>query len=128
MAKSLVKYSVVTSKSNLKHSLSASSFSFFFFLENNFRVDNQVDAFTDSPFKGNQAAVCLLDEERDDHWLQSVAAEFNLSETAFLTRLTESEPRDSLPRFRLRWFTPVDEVSSKLFYFSFGSFLIGFVD
>lgn len=76
-----------------------------------------VDAFTDSPFKGNPAAVCLLEDDRDDQWLQSVAAEFNLSETCYLTRLADSEARDSahghgpsVPRFRLRWFTPVTEV------------------
>ncbi|XP_024017360.1 uncharacterized protein LOC112090399 isoform X1 [Morus notabilis] len=74
-----------------------------------------VDAFTDSPFKGNQAAVCLLEEDRDDEWLQSVAAEFHISETCYLTRIAESEARDSpngpsVPRFRLRWFTPVAEV------------------
>ncbi|KAJ0113075.1 hypothetical protein Patl1_03414 [Pistacia atlantica] len=68
-----------------------------------------VDAFTDSPFKGNPAAVCLLDEDRDEGWLQSVALEFNISETCYLTRLTHSES-DSPPRFRLRWFTPVAEV------------------
>jgi hypothetical protein len=73
----------------------------------------QVDAFTDSAFKGNPAAVCLLEEERDEQWLQAVAAEFNISETCYLTRLTESGPLDSsIPRFRLRWFTPVAEVSS----------------
>ncbi|XP_050110081.1 uncharacterized protein LOC126588957 isoform X2 [Malus sylvestris] len=66
-----------------------------------------VDAFTDSAFKGNPAAVCLLEEERDDQWLQAVASEFNLSETCYLTRLTES---DSSPRFGLRWFTPSNEV------------------
>ncbi|KAM1207477.1 hypothetical protein ACFX13_008158 [Malus domestica] len=66
-----------------------------------------VDAFTDSAFKGNPAAVCLLEEERDDQWLQAVAAEFNLSETCYLTRLTES---DSTPRFGVRWFTPSNEV------------------
>ena len=44
----------------------------------------QVDAFTDQPFSGNPAAVCLLPESRDDHWMQAVAAEMNLSETAFL--------------------------------------------
>jgi PhzF family phenazine biosynthesis protein len=44
----------------------------------------QVDAFTDRPFAGNPAAVCLLPEERDDKWMQAVAAEMNLSETAFL--------------------------------------------
>ncbi|PON63908.1 Phenazine biosynthesis protein, partial [Trema orientale] len=76
----------------------------------------QVDAFTDSPFKGNPAAVFLLEKDRDEQWLQSVAAEFNLSVTCYLTRITESEePHDSpnhssIPRFRLRWFTPVAEV------------------
>ncbi|KAF5462610.1 hypothetical protein F2P56_018600 [Juglans regia] len=70
-----------------------------------------IDAFTDSAFKGNPAAVCLLDAERDEDWLQAVAAEFNISETCYLTRLTGSEPLDSpVPRFRLRWFTPVSEV------------------
>ena len=55
-----------------------------------------VDAFTDSPFGGNPAAVCLLQEERPDDWLQAVAAEMNLSETAFL--------RPAAPGvWRLRW-------------------------
>ncbi|KAE8676733.1 Detected protein of confused Function [Hibiscus syriacus] len=67
-----------------------------------------VDAFTDSAFKGNPAAVCLLEEERDDEWLQAVAAEFNASQTAYLTRITNSASPN--PRFRLRWFTPVAEV------------------
>jgi predicted PhzF superfamily epimerase YddE/YHI9 len=62
----------------------------------------QVDAFTDQPFAGNPAAVCLLDEERDDSWMQSVAAEMNLSETAFVRRLADG--------FQLRWFTPAIEV------------------
>ncbi|XP_051141758.1 uncharacterized protein LOC127258802 isoform X2 [Andrographis paniculata] len=65
----------------------------------------EVDAFTDSAFKGNPAAVCLLEDERDEEWLQAVAREFNLSETCYLTRLT-----GSAPKFRLRWFTPVAEV------------------
>ncbi|XP_054803455.1 uncharacterized protein LOC129306747 isoform X1 [Prosopis cineraria] len=75
-----------------------------------------VDAFTESPFKGNPAAVCLLEEERDDNWLQAIAAEFNISETCYLTRIAESEGPPHLinassnPRFRLRWFTPVCEV------------------
>ncbi|GMY17170.1 putative isomerase [Fagus crenata] len=70
-----------------------------------------VDAFTDSAFKGNPAAVCLLEEERDEQWLQAVAAEFNISETCYLTRLSGSDSLDSPnPRFRLRWFTPVAEV------------------
>ncbi|XP_023886603.1 uncharacterized protein LOC111998745 [Quercus suber] len=72
-----------------------------------------VDAFTDSPFKGNPAAVCLLEEERDEQWLQAVAAEFNISMTCYLTRLTDPGS-DSLkspnPRFHIRWFTPVAEV------------------
>jgi predicted PhzF superfamily epimerase YddE/YHI9 len=63
----------------------------------------QVDAFTHTPFHGNPAAVCLLPEERPDAWMQAVAAEMNLSETAFL--LPEGEC------WRLRWFTPLKEVS-----------------
>jgi len=46
----------------------------------------QVDAFTDKPFAGNPAAVCLLPAPRDEGWMQSVAREMNLSETAFLVR------------------------------------------
>ena len=73
-----------------------------------------MDAFTDSPFKGNPAAVCLLEEERDEQWLQAVAAEFNISMTCYLTRLTDTGS-DSLEspntRFHIRWFTPVAEVS-----------------
>ncbi|HEX2120155.1 MAG TPA: PhzF family phenazine biosynthesis isomerase, partial [Thermoanaerobaculia bacterium] len=63
----------------------------------------QIDAFTSKPFRGNPAAVCLLDREREDAWMQSVAAEMNLSETAFLL------PRDG--DFLLRWFTPSVEVA-----------------
>lgn len=74
----------------------------------------QVDAFTESAFKGNPAAVCLLEEDRDDQWLQALAAEFNLSETCYLTRLSDSVSDPALSstpaRFRLRWFTPVTEV------------------
>jgi len=69
-------------------------------------VHTQVDAFTDSAFKGNPAAVCLLEEDKDDEWLQSVAAEFNISETCYLTPIYGT----SIPRFGLRWFTPVTEV------------------
>ncbi|MFP5318817.1 MAG: PhzF family phenazine biosynthesis protein [Acidimicrobiia bacterium] len=58
-----------------------------------------VDAFTSRPFAGNPAAVCLVDEERDDEWRRAVAAEMNLSETAFVER------RDG-GGFDLRWFTP----------------------
>ena len=63
----------------------------------------QVDAFTEKPFSGNPAAVCLLDEERPATWMQSVAAEMNLSETAFVRRLSEGD--------ELRWFTPTIEVA-----------------
>lgn len=62
----------------------------------------QIDAFTDKPFRGNPAAVCFLDRDRDDEWMQRVAAEMNLSETAFLL------PADK--GYSLRWFTPVVEV------------------
>lgn len=62
----------------------------------------QVDAFTEKPFSGNPAAVCLLAEPRDEAWMQDVAREMNLSETAFL-----NEQEDG---FDLRWFTPAVEV------------------
>ncbi len=62
----------------------------------------QVDAFTNIAFKGNPAAVCLLDEPRNDAWMQSVAGEMNLSETAFLSPQEDG--------YSLRWFTPLDEV------------------
>jgi len=64
----------------------------------------QVDAFTAEPFKGNPAAVCVLDAPRDSAWMQAIAREMNLSETAFLVR------RDSGDGFDLRWFTPTTEV------------------
>jgi PhzF family phenazine biosynthesis protein len=64
----------------------------------------QVDAFTDRRFAGNPAAVCVLAEPRDPRWMQDVAAEMNLSETAFATRL------DGPAHFNLRWFTPNTEV------------------
>ena len=62
-----------------------------------------VDAFTDRPFAGNPAAVCLLDREREASWMQALAAEMNLSETAFLLPLADA--------WRLRWFTPKAEVA-----------------
>ena len=61
-----------------------------------------VDAFASKPFTGNPAAVCLLEEARDSDWMQHVAAEMNLSETAFI------HPDDG--QLRLRWFTPRVEV------------------
>lgn len=63
----------------------------------------QVDAFTSKMFSGNPAAVCILDSWIDDRYLQSIAAENNLSETAFLVQ-TENG-------FDLRWFTPSTEVA-----------------
>ncbi len=69
----------------------------------------QVDAFTGHAFGGNPAAVCLLRQAAPESWMQAVAAEMNLSETAFLH--PESAPRDVLPSFRLRWFTPAVEVN-----------------
>lgn len=71
-----------------------------------------VDAFTDQAFKGNPAAVCLLEDEKDEEWLQSVATEFNISETCYLTRIADSESQSTTPRFKLRWFTPIAEVSA----------------
>ena len=62
----------------------------------------QVDAFTNEIFKGNPAAVCLFVENEDDAWLQNMAKEMNLSETAFLNPFKEG--------FNLRWFTPAIEV------------------
>ena len=63
----------------------------------------QVDAFTDVPFAGNPAAVCLLTDDRSDSWMQQVATEMNLSETAFLRRQSGGD-------HDLRWFTPAAEV------------------
>jgi PhzF family phenazine biosynthesis protein len=62
-----------------------------------------VDAFTPRPFAGNPAAVCLLEGEREPAWMQKVAAEMNLSETAFVVTRADGD-------FGLRWFTPAVEV------------------
>ncbi|XP_074570395.1 uncharacterized protein LOC141826999 [Curcuma longa] len=79
-----------------------------------------IDAFTSVPFKGNPAAVCLLETPEDaaaagEEWMQSVAREFNISQTAFLSRAIDvgsDSPTNGAcgPRFHLRWFTPVAEV------------------
>jgi PhzF family phenazine biosynthesis protein len=61
-----------------------------------------VDAFTERAFAGNPAGVCILTDERENAWMQSVAAELNLSETAFLRRTG--------PTWSLRWFTPAVEI------------------
>ena len=66
-----------------------------------------VDAFASGPFTGNPAAVCLLDGPADPEWMQAVAAEMNLSETAFVRPIGDA---DASGRFELRWFTPTVEV------------------
>ena len=62
----------------------------------------QVDAFTDKPFAGNPAGVCILPQPAEEAWMQAIAREMNLSETAFLVRQENG--------FDLRWFTPAAEV------------------
>jgi PhzF family phenazine biosynthesis protein len=62
----------------------------------------QVDAFTDKPFSGNPAGVCVVPEPQEERWMQNVAREMNLSETAFLQRQADG--------YNLRWFTPAVEV------------------
>ncbi len=63
----------------------------------------QVDAFTDEPFHGNPAAVCVLGRPREEAWMGAVAREMNLSETAFLVHRGDGD-------WDLRWFTPMVEV------------------
>ena len=63
----------------------------------------QVDAFADRPFVGNPAAVCLLEEPAGETWMQLLAREMNLSETAFLYPTADG--------YHLRWFTPATEVN-----------------
>lgn len=62
----------------------------------------QIDAFTDSVFSGNPAAVCLLEDWHDDGILQNIASENNLSETAFVVAVDGG--------YHIRWFTPIAEV------------------
>ena len=62
----------------------------------------QVDAFTKTPFAGNPAAVCLLPQPASEEWMRNVAAEMNLSETAFLVKRSDG--------YDLRWFTPSVEI------------------
>lgn len=62
----------------------------------------QVDAFTDRPFAGNPAAVCILSTPADPAWMLNVAREMNLAETAFLVRQQDG--------YDLRWFTPAVEI------------------
>jgi PhzF family phenazine biosynthesis protein len=62
----------------------------------------QIDAFTDVPFRGNPAAVCFLDKVRETAWMQDLAMEMNLSETAFLLRIDDG--------YSLRWLSPTVEI------------------
>ena len=62
----------------------------------------KVDAFTNTPYAGNPAAICFLEAPATDLWMQSVASEMNLAETAFVSREGDG--------YRLRWFTPTVEV------------------
>jgi PhzF family phenazine biosynthesis protein len=62
----------------------------------------KVDSFTEKPFAGNPAGVCILPGPRDAAWMQNIAREMNLAETAFLYRGKDG--------YDLRWFTPVAEV------------------
>jgi phenazine biosynthesis protein PhzF family len=66
------------------------------------KIIYQVDAFTSEPFKGNPAAVCILEKEMPESWMQNVAAEMNLSETAFIIPGKKESP--------IRFFTPASEV------------------
>ncbi len=67
---------------------------------------SQVDAFTDKPFAGNPAGVCVMDSPMEENLMQAIAAEMNLSETAFLFPV-EAEGKSG---YSLRWFTPATEV------------------
>ncbi len=67
---------------------------------------DQIDAFAAGPFQGNPAAVCLLESPGTTAWMQSVALEMNLSETAFIHRIES----DDGSLYELRWFTPKIEV------------------
>jgi len=63
----------------------------------------QVDSFTDKPYSGNPAAVCILNDNPTEEWMKFVAREMNLSETAFIVPKSDNS-------FDLKWFTPLKEV------------------
>ncbi|NXY15355.1 PBLD protein, partial [Atrichornis clamosus] len=69
-----------------------------------------VDAFTNRPFAGNPAAVCLLENDLDEDLHQKIATEMNLSETAFIRKLKPGDDFTKSSCFGLRWFTPANEV------------------
>jgi PhzF family phenazine biosynthesis protein len=69
----------------------------------------QADSFTDRPFKGNPAGVCVLEKSISEQLMQSIANEMNLSETAFVVPRAEANVAEQ-SEFDLRWFTPTAEV------------------
>lgn len=69
-----------------------------------------VDAFAERPFQGNPAAICPLEQPADPVWMQHIAAEMNLSETAFIVSAVECTDGGAGGGFSLRWFTPTIEV------------------
>jgi len=69
-----------------------------------------VDAFTNTKFGGNSAAVCPLEQEIPDATKQLIAREMNLSETAYITKLHSNDTFENSSHFKLRWFTPTTEV------------------
>ena len=69
-----------------------------------------IDAFADRPFTGNPAAVCVLDRPAPDDWMQALAGEMNLAETAFVEPGADGALAAPTSRFGLRWFTPTVEV------------------
>lgn len=64
-----------------------------------------IDAFTDQPFSGNPAAVCILESEMSDTTLQAIANEINLSETAFIRQIGDIQNG-----YSIRYFTPTVEI------------------
>jgi PhzF family phenazine biosynthesis protein len=66
------------------------------------KIIYQVDAFTSEPFRGNPAGVCILDKEMPEAWMKNIAAEMNLSETAFIYGPKEE--------YKIRFFTPESEI------------------
>lgn len=68
------------------------------------------DAFTARAFRGNPAAVCLLEDKLDEDMHQKIAQEMNLSETAFIRKLHPTDNFTQSSCFGLRWFTPASEV------------------
>ena len=85
-----------------------------------------VDAFTDLPFTGNQAGVCIVEQDISDKLMQNIATELNLSETAFFKSISPENNQES-DQFKLRWFTPTQEVkmcghatlASDIFHFTY---------